>query len=240
MPTAFGSVSHIIWADGGEGGVVGCLESSTEFSATGYKSTNLLENVFLQIPPGTSHSHFLAVAGAGRATLWPVEQIIPQHVLSLRVVASALRVSPGHATAPRSHTSAGPRVLGRRAERPERSPRPVCRTPPAIAEIRFPGQPRAPRPTHLMGSVTDSVTRREFLPPALPRRNSPREHYFPTSLPNKIKMDLFILMQKFPGFWIIYFKIPSTFYIYNFLFIYFISILFSGGGNGRGQDKQSN
>lgn len=73
--------------------------------------TDLLENIFLQVAPGAPAGGVLAVAGAGGAALGAVQEVIPQHVLCLRVLPGALRVPPAHAAAPGAHSNAGPWVL---------------------------------------------------------------------------------------------------------------------------------
>lgn len=115
------------------------------------QSTNLLENIFLQIPPGTSYSHFLTVAGAGWATLWPVKQVIPKHIFCLRVMASTFRVSPGHTTAPGPHTKARPRVLWRWAKFTQHSPTPNLQNHLLL--------PPSNRPNQLPGAVENSQSR---------------------------------------------------------------------------------
>lgn len=73
--------------------------------------TNLLEDIFLQVPAGVPGAALLAVAGAGGAALGAVQEIVPQHVLGLRVLPGALRVPPAHAAAPGPHAQARPGVL---------------------------------------------------------------------------------------------------------------------------------
>lgn len=86
-------------------------KSFTAFSFAAHESTNLLKNIFLRVPPAAFHALLLAVTGAGRAALWPMQQVIPKHVFCLRVVPCALGVSPGHTAAPGAHIHAWPRVL---------------------------------------------------------------------------------------------------------------------------------
>lgn len=72
---------------------------------------NLLEDIFLGVPAAVPGGALLAVAGAGGAALGAVQEIVPQHVLGLRVLPGALRVPPAPAAAPGPHAQARPGVL---------------------------------------------------------------------------------------------------------------------------------
>lgn len=67
--------------------------------------TDLLENVIFQITfafLAFFPLSFFTVTGVGRAALRPMKQVVPEHILCLRVVSGAFGVSVGCTATPRT------------------------------------------------------------------------------------------------------------------------------------------